>query len=52
MIDDRYISGSCPYCGYSRSGSVEDDEYELCPWCGSESFDGYCYDCGYPDNPD
>lgn len=49
MIDDKYIFGVCPICGNSKVRDIDDDD-DCCPECGSENFDGYCYDCGYPNN--
>lgn len=41
----------CPYCG--NTGISDDDNFEegeTCPECGSDDYDGYCYECGYPNN--
>lgn len=47
----------CPECDNSGISETEngDDSVEVifvetCPECGSTDYDGYCYECGYPNN--
>jgi len=52
VLDWQGYEWECPYC--QNTGITEEmserEEVETCPECGSEDYDGYCYECGYPNN--
>ena len=54
ILDENFDEWVCPRC-YNDGPSEDDDELlmedeDVCPECGSSDYDGYCYECGYPNN--
>ncbi len=54
LVDENYEEWVCPLCfnqgPREENEMVFEDDEEVCPECGSSDYDGYCYECGYPNN--